>query len=74
MSNENKDGSKQDAENVYAPVVIVFIYARKRTLAGKTIDQDGSIDTSFDPPKFSIDSTFQRNSNTVFFSYFYFLF
>ncbi len=67
MSNENRDGSKQDADNVYAPVVIVSIWDRKRILAGQRVYQNRSIDTSFDPPQFSIDITFQRNSNTVFF-------
>ncbi len=37
----------KDAENVYAPLVMV---SRKRTLAGKTVYQNRSIDTSFDPP------------------------
>jgi hypothetical protein len=39
----------KDAENVYAPLVNVSIGARKRTLTGKTVFQNGSIDTSFDP-------------------------
>ncbi len=44
-----------DAENVYAPLVMRFIWSRKRTLA---VDQNGSVDASFDPPLFSSDSTF----------------
>ncbi len=43
----------EDAENVYAPFVMVSIWGQKRTLADKTVDQNGSIDTSFDPPLFS---------------------
>ncbi len=45
------------AENVFALLVMVSIGALKRTLAGKTVYQNGSIDTSFDPPQFSLDST-----------------
>ena len=48
-----------DTENVFDPLM-VFIGARKRTLVGKTFHQNGLIDTSFDPPQFSIDSTFKR--------------
>jgi hypothetical protein len=44
----------KDAENVYAPLVMVSIGAGKRTLAGKTVYKNGSIDTSFDPPLFSL--------------------
>jgi hypothetical protein len=36
----------KDAENVFAPLVIVSIGARKRTLAGKTVHQNGSIDAT----------------------------
>jgi hypothetical protein len=49
------------AENVYAPLVMVPIGARKRTLAGQTVYKNESIDTSFDPPLFSLDSTFKHN-------------
>ncbi len=40
--------------NVSAPLVMVCIEARKRTLARKTVHQNGigSIETSFDPPQF----------------------
>jgi hypothetical protein len=40
---------------------MVSIGALKRTLAGKTVHQNVSIDTSFgfDPPQFSLDSTFK---------------
>ncbi len=47
------------AENVYAPLVMMSIWGRSRTLADKTVCQNGSIDTSFDPPLFSLDRTFQ---------------
>jgi hypothetical protein len=43
----------KDAENVSASLVIVSIWGRKRTLADKTVYQNGSIDTSFDPSLFS---------------------
>jgi hypothetical protein len=46
-------GSK-DAENVYAPLVMVSIWGWKRTLADKTVYQNGSIDTSFDLPLCSL--------------------
>ncbi len=46
------------AENIYAPLVMVSIGGQKRTLTGKIAYQNGSIDTSFDPPLFSLDSTF----------------
>ncbi len=49
----------KDAENVYAPLVMVSIGAGKRTLAGKTVYKNGSIDTSLDPLLFSLDSTFK---------------
>ncbi len=40
----------KDAENVFAPLMMVsFMGALKRTLAGKTFHQTESIDTSFDP-------------------------
>ncbi len=48
----------KDAENVYAPLVMVSIWGWKRTLGDKTFYQNGSIDTSFDPPLFSLDNTF----------------
>ncbi len=50
----------KDPENVYAPLMMVSIGARKRTLAGKTVYNDGSIDGKFDPPLFSLDSTFNK--------------
>jgi hypothetical protein len=34
----------KDAENVYAPLVVVSMLGRKRTLADKTVYQNGSID------------------------------
>jgi hypothetical protein len=43
----------------FDPLVMVSIYGRKRTLADKTVYQNGSIDTSFDPPLFSLDRTFK---------------
>ncbi len=44
----------KDAENVYAPLVMVSIRAGNDTLAGKTVLQkDRLIGTSFDPPPFS---------------------
>jgi hypothetical protein len=47
------------AENIYAPLVMLSIGARKRTLAGQTVYRNGSIDTSFRPTSmFSFDSTF----------------
>jgi hypothetical protein len=49
----------KDAENVYAPLVMVSIWGRKRTLSDYTVYQNGSIDTSFDPPLFSLDLTFK---------------
>ncbi len=52
-----------DAENVYAPLVMVSIVARKRTLAGKTVYINGSLDTSLDPPPFSlVGSTVKETS------------
>jgi len=44
----------KDAENVHAPLVMVFIWGRKRTLTDKTVYQNGSIDTSFDLPLCSL--------------------
>jgi hypothetical protein len=38
---------------------MVSIYCRKRTLAAKTVYQNGLIYTSFDLPLFSLDSTFK---------------
>jgi hypothetical protein len=49
----------KDAQNVSAALVMVSIGTQKRTLAGKAFHQNGSIDTSFDPPQFSLDSTFK---------------
>jgi hypothetical protein len=39
---------------------MVSILGRKRTLADKTVYQNGSFDTSFDPSLFSLDSIFNR--------------
>jgi hypothetical protein len=36
-------------ENVYAPLVMVSFRARYRTLVGKGVHHNGSIDTNFDP-------------------------
>jgi len=36
----------KDAENVFAPLVIVSIGARKRTLAGERVHQNGLIDAT----------------------------
>jgi hypothetical protein len=44
----------KDAENFYAPLVMVAIWGQKMTLANKTVYQNGSIDASFDPPLFSL--------------------
>ena len=49
----------KDAENVYATLVMASIGAQKKTLAGQTGYPYGSIDISFDPPQFSLDSTFK---------------
>jgi hypothetical protein len=56
----------KDAENVFALLVMVSIGALKRTLAGKTFHQNGLIDTSFDPPQFSLDSTFKGRITNAF--------
>jgi hypothetical protein len=37
-----------------------FHWSRKRTLADNTLFQNGSIDTSFDPTLFTLDSTFNN--------------
>ena len=37
------------AENLYAPLVMVSLGAKYRTLAGKRGHHNGSIDTNFDP-------------------------
>ncbi len=42
--------STKAAENVYAPLVMVSLGARLRTLAGNAVYPCGSIDTNFDPP------------------------
>jgi hypothetical protein len=49
----------KDAEHVYVPLVMVSIGGRKRTHASKTVYQNASIDTNFDRPIFSLDSTFK---------------
>jgi hypothetical protein len=46
------------AENVYATLVMVSGGGQKRTITGKIAYQNRSIDTSFNPPLFSLDSTF----------------
>jgi hypothetical protein len=43
----------------YAPLVMVSLLGRKRTLADKTVYQCLSIDTTLRPPLFSLDSTFK---------------
>ncbi len=53
----------RDAESVFALLVMVSIGALKRTLAGKTIHQNGSIDTSFGPPQFSLDSIIKKEKS-----------
>ncbi len=52
---------QKDAGNVSAPLVMVSIWSRKMTLADKTVYQNGSIDTSFGPLLFSLDSTNKWN-------------
>jgi hypothetical protein len=72
MSNENRDGSKQDAENVYAPVVLCLFGTGKGPLpARQFFKMDRLILVS--TPSVLLDNTFQRNSNTVFFLLFFFL-
>jgi hypothetical protein len=39
---------------------MVSIGTRKKTLAGQTVYKNGSIDISFDPPMFSLNSTFNE--------------
>ncbi len=56
----------KDAETVYARLVMVSIWGWKRTLAGKRVHHNGSIDTSFDPPLFSLDSTFNNLLNITY--------
>jgi hypothetical protein len=51
--------STKAAENVYETFVIVSIGAWYMTLAGNTVYTYGSIDTTFDPPQFLLDSTFK---------------
>ncbi len=55
----------KDAQNVYAPLVMVSIWGRKRTLDNKRVYQNGSIDTRFDPPLLSLDSTFNKLSKKI---------
>jgi hypothetical protein len=51
----------KDAENVNVPLMSACVNgARKRTLAAKTVYHNGSIDTSFVPPLFSLDITFNK--------------
>ena len=49
----------KDAKTVYVALVMVSIWGRKMTLADKTVYRYGSVDTNFDPPWFSLDSTFK---------------
>jgi hypothetical protein len=42
---------------------MVSLWGRKRTLADKTVYQNGSIDTSFGPPPAPLDSTFTMGLN-----------
>ena len=58
--------STTDAVKVYAPLVMVSLGAQERTLAGNTVYPYGSIDTTFDPPQFSLDSTFKDKLCIVF--------
>jgi hypothetical protein len=44
---------------VYVPLVIVSIGAQKETLAVQTAYKNGSINTTFDLPLFSLDRTFK---------------
>ncbi len=39
----------------------------KRTLADKTVYQNGSIDTVFDPPRAQLDSTFKNGGKMILF-------
>jgi|688.fasta_scaffold791504_1 hypothetical protein len=50
----------QKTSNDYAPLVMVSIWGRKRTLPHKTVYQNGSIDTSFNPPLLLLDSTYNK--------------
>ena len=50
--------STKAAENVYVSLVMVSIGGRQRTVAGKRVHHNGSIDTNFDPPQFPLDSSF----------------
>ncbi len=52
----------KDGENIYPPFVMASIWGRKGTLADKTVYQNGSINTSFDTPLFSLDSTFKSQT------------
>jgi hypothetical protein len=49
----------KDAEQVYAPLVMVSFGAMWRTLAGQTVYHNESIDTNFDTPPVPLDSTFK---------------
>jgi hypothetical protein len=55
--------STKAAENIYAPLEMVSFGARYRTLAGKRVHKNGSIDTNFDHPLFPLDSTFNHIEN-----------
>jgi hypothetical protein len=46
----NRSKSTKATKNVYAPLVMVSLGARKRTLADKRVHHNGSIDTNFNPP------------------------
>ncbi len=58
----------KDADKVYAPLMMVSIGSRKRTLACQTVFKNGLIDTTFDPPLFSLDSTFKTCIPASYFS------
>jgi hypothetical protein len=51
-----------DVEHVYVPSCVVSIWGRKRTLADKTVYQNGSFDTSFDQTLLSLDRTFNTEN------------
>ncbi len=73
LSKGNRLGQCQNVlktlNNVFSLLLMVSVAgALKRTFAGKTITvhQNGSIDTGFDLPQFSLDSTFKASfTNTV---------
>jgi hypothetical protein len=48
----------KDAENIYAPLMMVSVWGQKRTLADKTVYQNGSIDTAFETVTIPVESLF----------------